>query len=242
MVLGKNVEQLTEFLSDHNENKIISHSLKSSSEFPSHWRFFELGTILKGINKITPAYEGLLNDTTEICDGIKTIQSDIFSLTKIFVSLGRELEDLEKSITKSAVESNNINRPLGFEQVQARRALQHMAVEVRNNYERLSEVILILNSRIHPERIINPQFDSVLSSMQRSIHNHMDILRDLKYEVKKFTEIPTKTEDQALVKFGMKLEEDTVRHQMEQILSLKRRKESIFNALATRSFRISTKL
>lgn len=238
LALYKNIDQLTAFLSDHNENQIIKHSLKNSSEFPSHWRFFEIETVVKGIKKITPDYKSINDMTYDVVYKIDNFKRDVFSLKKTTVSLGREMEDLERDITKSSINSNNIDRSLSFEQVQTRSTLKKMAAEVRNNYERLSEVVLILNSQIHPEKIINPQFESVLSTMQRSIHNHMDILRDLKYEVGKFGDITEKKEDTSTVKYGIKLNEDALRSQMEQILIRKRRNHTIREALKVRDFKI----
>ncbi|GMM31710.1 FG-nucleoporin [Martiniozyma asiatica (nom. inval.)] len=184
-VLTKNMNNFSQYISDHSNHEIIKHSVKGSLELSNHWRFFEILTIVKAMNKDLKQSDSLLEETNIIYEKSNELHKqsllaakDVSIIDSDIAELSRKNNTLQTSMVKK-------NAPLSFENVQKRKSLRNKINRVKKDYEQLQSSLVILNSQLNPGKLVEDprRFETVVSSLNRRIYMYVDMINDLKKDI-----------------------------------------------------------
>ena len=190
-VLHKNIIAMNEYISDQSNNSLIFHTLEKSSGFSNFWRFFEVETVLQGVEKQAKVYSDLARHYAGLGIDSSALKQDLF--TKF-----RKLSEYQDSLNKLAKKESefkrsylNSNRPLTFENIKTRRNLREKVKVLQDIDRTVQSEVLILKSQIYPEQIVKDDrlINSIISSLQSNLYSHADTITSLFDGMKELKEV-----------------------------------------------------
>ncbi|KAG0675077.1 vacuolar membrane-associated protein iml1, partial [Pichia californica] len=193
-VLHKNVNSMNKYMTDQSNDSIIYHTLENSSGFANFWRFFEIGTVLLGAERQATVFSDLASYYKDLERNSSTLRSDIFSDLKKLSSYEESLDQISKKNLQYQKSYLDSKRPLSFDNVKTRRALREKVQKLQDIDRTVQSEVLILKSQLYPEEVVKDDraMNSVISSLQRNLYGHAEIISGLSNTMEKIKEAEQK--------------------------------------------------